>query len=82
MILVDIYIPELDRSYDFSLQEQAPVSALVEELAEIVCQKERWEKGQDASGLLLVAPEHSIVFAPGDTLQGRGVTSGSRLMLL
>lgn len=82
MILVDIYIPALERCYDFSLQEQATVSELVEELIEMVCQKEHWPKGQDPTGFLLVEPARSYIFTPGDTLAQRGVLSGARLMLL
>ncbi len=82
MILVDIYIPALERSYDFSLQEQAPISALIEELIEMIGQKEHWPVSRPSSEFLLADPAQSCVFAPNDTLAGRGVLSGTRLILL
>lgn len=42
MITVEILIPAMDISCDFSLDEDAQISALIEEAAALVCLRERW----------------------------------------
>ena len=40
MIMADVYVPSIGRQYDFSLDEQAQISQLIPEIAEVICQKE------------------------------------------
>ena len=40
MIMADVYVPSIGRQYDFSLDEQAQISHLIQEIAEVICQKE------------------------------------------
>lgn len=39
MIMVDIQVPSVGRNYNFQLDEQVPVSSLIMEITEMVCQK-------------------------------------------
>ena len=41
MILVDIYVPSVEQTYDFNIDENAPVSSVIEEVAAMVSQKEQ-----------------------------------------
>ena len=40
MITVDVYIPAMDRIYNFNLDEESPIQVLVEEISELICKKE------------------------------------------
>ena len=40
MINVDIFVPALDRSYNFNLDEEAGIRFLIDEIAELLCKKE------------------------------------------
>lgn len=41
MILVDIYIVSIDKTYDFNLDEETKIGTLTEEIGEMVAQKEK-----------------------------------------
>ena len=41
MILVDIYVPGANQTYDFNLDENAKIELLLEEIAGMICQKEQ-----------------------------------------
>ena len=36
MIMADVYVPSIGRQYDFSLDEQAQISHLIQEIAEVI----------------------------------------------
>ena len=40
MILVDIYVPSIGNTYDFQLDEEVPVGNVIEEISEMIGQKE------------------------------------------
>lgn len=40
MILVDVYVPVLDENYDFYLDEYTEIGVIIEQAAEMICQKE------------------------------------------
>ncbi|MBQ3200760.1 MAG: EsaB/YukD family protein [Clostridia bacterium] len=82
MIMVDVQVPALDASYDFSLSEHVRVSELIEEIAEMICQRERLRAPRDMEGFTLCAPGTGAVLPKGLTLSECGVTTGSKLMLL
>lgn len=81
MISVDIFVPILDRSYDFSLSEEAPVGAIIEEVAEMICQKEHWPAPENVSELTLSCPLMQKLFSVNSTLGQAGVTTGMQLIL-
>ena len=40
MILVDVYVPSVDKTYDFQLSEKSKISIIIEEITEMVERKE------------------------------------------
>lgn len=82
MISVDIFIPILDRSYDFDLSETAPVGAIIEEIAEMISQKEHWPASADVGQLTLSCPQLREVFDSNTSLGKAGVNTGMRLVLV
>lgn len=81
MITVDVYVPYLNVSYDFNLDETAPVGLIVEELASLVCLKERWPVSSRASQLELFAVAGKTALHKDESLLDAGVRSGQRLIL-
>jgi ribosomal protein L32 len=81
MISVDIYVPVLGKSYDFSLDEDASVAALLEELCDMICQHERWPAVAAPQNLLLSCPQTGSVLEPHRSLCDCGVRTGYRLLL-
>lgn len=71
----------MEQTFDFSVEETAKVSVLLEELGEMICQKERWPHA-NAEKLLLCNMQTDQIIPAEATLAGAGVTSGGHLMLV
>lgn len=81
MITVDIYVPYLNVSYDFSLDETASVGLVIEEIAALICLKERWPTSQAANQLELYDSAHRKALLRTSSLYESGIHSGQRLIL-
>lgn len=82
MILVDIYVPSVDKVYDFQLNEHTPISAVIEELSEMIGQKERSPLYGNASELMLCDKSSGRIMHKSDTLSSAGITTGRTLILV
>lgn len=82
MVNVDVYVPSLDETPDFKLDENAPVSQLLDEMTEILAKRAKEDAGADLKGFLLCIPREKRVLPAHLTLQQCGVKNGDRLMLI
>lgn len=82
MILVDIYIPMIDRTADFHLEENVPVRSLVEEIGEMIAQITKSELEHSSSKLLLCDCLSMRILPENKTLTECGIKSGSRLLIV
>lgn len=82
MILVDIFVTSLDKSYDFQLNENVRVETIIDEISEMVCQKEKMKVVGDASKLMLCDMFKHKVLDKNKTLLESEVLTGSKLVLI
>ena len=82
MILVDVYVPVIDKVYDFHLDENAVVWTVIEDMADMFCQKEQCRLGGAIQQLTLWLAEAKMKLDKDGTLFENGIHSGKRLMLL
>lgn len=82
MILVDIYIPSLDKTYDFQVDETVAVKNLIVEIAEMIGNETKSGKGLMTKKFLLCSMDQEIIFQKSSSLQSYGIKNGSRLMLV
>lgn len=82
MILVDVYVPSVDRTYNFSLDEGVPVSSIVEELVEMVERKEQATFVGSREAVCLIDRGSERVLPRGNTLEECGIPTGSTLILI
>lgn len=82
MILVDIYVPVMDETYDFYLDEKMEVGILIQQIADMICQKEQCPVKGDIGNLTLWNTEIRCRLSRGSTLKESGVDGGDRLMLV
>lgn len=82
MILVDVYIPSVDRDYDFGLDETAKIAGIIEEIASMVSQKEQCALKGEGQELLLCDVGRKVILPPDCTLKECGVVNGMRLLLV
>lgn len=82
MILVDIYVPAVNQTYDFSLDENATISLLLEEISGMICQKEQCRLSGSVKELLLVSQSKKKILNSEKNLSYYRVKQGERLMLV
>lgn len=82
MIMVDVYVPSVDREYDFEIDENAPISLVIEEISAMVCQKEQCVLSGDPKELMLCDRETQNILKPGYSLKECHVGVGAKLILV
>ena len=82
MILVDIYVPSIDMTYNFMLDEQVPVEAIVEELVEMVERKEQTTFVGNRSKVQLIDRATRRSLPKENTLLECSIATGSTLLLI
>lgn len=82
MILVEIYVPSVDKNYDFSLDEYAYVEDIVYELRNMIVHKEQLHFENDNEELILGSYDKGRAIPSNATLNQFDVKSGERLFLV
>lgn len=82
MILVDVYIPSVDETYDFMLDENVEVNKVILEICEIIAKKVQNGVVEHMERFLLYYMTSGKLLDKRRTLASSGVKDGSRLMLL
>lgn len=82
MIIVEIFVPSVDKTYEFKLNEDVSVSVAIDEISSVICQKEQYAVIGDKSQLMLVRTENRQILYMGLSLYENGVQSGDSLMLV
>lgn len=81
MITVEIMVPYLNVSYDFSLDETAPIGFIIEEVASLICLKEHLPTPPSENQLELFDMTHKMVLPRTSSLCNLNVRSGQKLVL-
>ena len=82
MVLVDTYVPALDKAYDFNLDEKVPVRVIIEEMTEMIGQKEHAVITGDVSSMMLCDAGRELALSREQTLAQSGIHNGSSLILI
>lgn len=82
MILTEVYFAEMNKSYDFRLEEEAPVGQLVEDIVSKIAQIERIPLSKHPGFFILCRKRDSRIFDNTASLAVQGICSGDKLMLI
>ena len=82
MILVDVYIPSVDETYDFMLDENTEADKIILEIYEMIAKKMQNTAMQNIDDFMLYHMTAGKVLEKGRTLAVSGVKDGSLLMLV
>ena len=82
MILVDIYTPAMNRTYDFNLDEHVTISNLLEEISGMISQKEQCTLKGSQKELFLVSRNRNRILNSDLTLADYQISPGDQLMLV
>ena len=81
MIVLDVWVPYIGRTYDFSLDEDTPVGLLIEEIVSAIFMKERWQEIPKTNSLELYDMEKRRKLARSNSLREADIGGGTRLLL-
>lgn len=82
MILVDVTVPSVEKTYDFNLDENAQITLVLEEIVEMICQKEHCNLIGDKENLLLCRYDGQVVLNKQMSLSECGIVDGNKLLLV
>lgn len=81
MIVVDIQVPNLNRTYDFELDEEMKTGELLKKVIQTITEKECLEDCGE-SEMLLYDLSREMVLSESHSLKQQGVKSGEQLYLI
>ncbi len=82
MIMVDVYVPVLDKEYDFCLNPDVKISTVIEEISEMIARKEHSQIAGNTEKMILCDREEGRILDGTKTLGVCRIQTGSRLMLV
>ena len=82
MILVDVFVPSVNKVYDFQLSETAPIYTVIEEISEMIGQKERVAIVGDVKELLLCDRKTQRILEKNKTLAECNIVTGCSLIFI
>lgn len=82
MIMVDVYVPAMDREYDFGLNPNVKVYEIIEEISEMIAGKEHSEIVGDGKELILCDRRDGRILDGDKTLSESRIQTGSSLLLV
>lgn len=82
MILVDVFVPSLNNNYEFQLDENVRIELVIEEITEMICQKEHCNITGNKNELYLCKYQGEQVMGRQTSLAQNNITDGGRLILV
>jgi len=86
MILVDIYAPAIDSSFDFNLDENVQISMLLDEIGEMIARATQNgndnESEAEVGNLMLWDADRRCILNSFLSLSENGITNGTRLLVV
>ena len=82
MILTDIYVSALDKTYDFRVDETVPIYIVIAELVEIINREIRNEEKIDSESFDLCSYEFQGILPRDKTLGECHIRNGSKLFMI
>lgn len=82
MIIVEIDVPTIQKTYDFMLDENITVYSAIEEIAELICQKEGFKSIKNSNEFRLFSCTDEKLLRCDKTLAENSVDTGNKLIFV
>jgi uncharacterized ubiquitin-like protein YukD len=82
MITIEIYSVSLDCSCDFVVDEHSEIETVIDDVAQMIGQKERCEFTGDPSKLCLYSKESERILCHKNSLYDYGIKTGDKLYIV
>lgn len=81
MILVDVEVPVLEKNYDVRVDEYAPAADVLEDIVDMICQKEQIICSGELAWAAFWHKESGRMLEMGKSLRDHRIGSGQTLIL-
>lgn len=81
MITIDVFVPMIGKTYDFSIDENIIVETIIEEITELIIQKENFVSSE-VSDMYLFSNSDNQMLNKMFSLKENGIDTGDRLFLI
>lgn len=82
MIIIEVEVPMMGKQYDFQIDENVPLSEVMEEAAEMICQKEQCPVQGDTRRMLMWNAQNHVQLLKEQTASENGLRTGSRILMV
>lgn len=82
MVILEIDVPIIQKTYDFMIDENTLVSSVIEEIAELICQKEGFSSERKASEFSLFSCTDEKMLQCDKTIAENSVKTGNKLIFV
>lgn len=82
MIMVEVYVPAYEQTYDMGVDENLSIALVIEEMANVICQRESARLKGKVDELCLCSMESQRILSPERCLRDYRIISGTRLLLI
>ena len=82
MIEVDLNVPCLNKNYNFVLNEEATVKIIIDEITEMISQKEQSKISSPIVEFYLLCVETKKILAMHQSIDQSGIKTGNHLILI
>ena len=82
MIIVEIFVPSVDGTYEFKLNEDIEVSLIIDEICSVICEKEQCPMPTNCQDMVLFNADREVRLNENLTLFENDICSGNRLILV
>ena len=82
MLMVEVHVPSMGATYQCSLEEDAEICDVIEDIIDLIHQKENVTFHGDIREILFCSQEQGIIFDRTSTLSNYGVSFGEELLLI
>lgn len=82
MIMATVYVPAMDREYDFGLNPNVRIWEIIEEISEMIAEKEHSKIVGDRKELILCDRRDGRILDGNKTLSDCRIQTGSSLLLV
>ena len=82
MVMVEVEVPGLRKTYDFRLNDEAKIDDVIEEICTIICQKEKGDVLLRTRDMILSVVSNGIIMNNMYKLSEYNVLDGMKLMLV
>ena len=82
MIITEIYVPYLDKTYEFILNEDVAISVAIDEICSVIGEKEQVSIFDSKGNMMLFNADRGAALSSNRSLYESNIANGAKLILV